>query len=183
VAGSCPSVPAHTLRPLAPCLAHSTPACGSLVRGDPHAGFCESRGVRFPPATHLRLGPPAPAVGRPPDQDVLAWTDGRRVAEVCKFGTHPRSPGTASDIVSFKLSCQHMPVHCLSLAPPSERHDVPPTPRCRRSETPCNLRIVPILRLLCCAVLDSFFVVERLRPPGVNHVSGSSRRCGPPKSR
>jgi len=25
------------------------------VRGDPHAGFCESRGVRFPPATHLRL--------------------------------------------------------------------------------------------------------------------------------
>jgi pimeloyl-ACP methyl ester carboxylesterase len=23
------------------------------VRGDPHAGFCESRGARFPPATHL----------------------------------------------------------------------------------------------------------------------------------
>ncbi|MDQ6725952.1 MAG: reverse transcriptase domain-containing protein [Actinomycetota bacterium] len=24
------------------------------MRGDPHAGFCESRGVRFPPATHLK---------------------------------------------------------------------------------------------------------------------------------
>ena len=23
------------------------------MRGDPHAGFCESRGVRLPPATHL----------------------------------------------------------------------------------------------------------------------------------
>ena len=23
------------------------------MRGDSHAGFCESRGVRFPPATHL----------------------------------------------------------------------------------------------------------------------------------
>ena len=31
-------------------------ACGSPVRGDPHAGFCESRGVRLPPATHLRSG-------------------------------------------------------------------------------------------------------------------------------
>jgi len=81
------------------------------------------------------LRPPAPAFGRPPDQDVLAWTDGRRVAEVCKFGTDARSLGTANDVVSFKLSCQHMPVHCLSLAPPSERHDVPATPRCRRSES------------------------------------------------
>lgn len=26
------------------------------MRGDPHAGFCESRGVRFPPATHLDAG-------------------------------------------------------------------------------------------------------------------------------
>ena len=26
------------------------------MRGDPHAGFCESRGVRLPPATHLNTG-------------------------------------------------------------------------------------------------------------------------------
>ena len=32
-------------------------ACGSPVKGDLHAGFCESRGVRLPPATHLRPGP------------------------------------------------------------------------------------------------------------------------------
>ncbi len=31
------------------------------MRGDPHAGFCESRGVRFPPATHLGSGYVTPA--------------------------------------------------------------------------------------------------------------------------
>ncbi len=29
------------------------------MREDPHAGFCESRGVRLPPATHLMYGGPA----------------------------------------------------------------------------------------------------------------------------
>jgi len=56
-------------------------------------------------AVSASLRPPAPAFGRAPDQDVLAWTDGRRVAEVCKFGTDPRSLEIATDVVSFKLSC------------------------------------------------------------------------------
>ncbi len=34
------------------------------MRGDPHAGFCESRGVRFPPATHLRLTTALPRLPR-----------------------------------------------------------------------------------------------------------------------
>ena len=52
VAGCCSSAPTHALCSLAPCRPHPKLACGSPVRGDPHAGFCESRGVRFPPATH-----------------------------------------------------------------------------------------------------------------------------------
>jgi hypothetical protein len=67
LAGRCPSAAAQALRPLAPHRAHPKSACGSPVRGDPHAGFCESRGVRFPPATHLGPGQiPArqPSIGR-----------------------------------------------------------------------------------------------------------------------
>ena len=42
--------------PLGPHCTCLRSACGSPVRGDPHAGLCESRGVRLPPATHLVPG-------------------------------------------------------------------------------------------------------------------------------
>lgn len=49
------------------------------------------------------LRPPAPGSGQAPDQDVLAWTDGRRVAEVRKFATDAKPPVSANDVASFKL--------------------------------------------------------------------------------
>ena len=53
LAEGCSAASAPPLRPLGPHRTCLRSACGSPVRGDPHAGFCESRGVRFPPATHL----------------------------------------------------------------------------------------------------------------------------------
>ena len=53
LAGGCSAASAPPLRPLGPHRTCLRSACGSPVRGDPHAGFCESRGVRLPPATHL----------------------------------------------------------------------------------------------------------------------------------
>ena len=52
LAGRGSTAPAPALRPLAPSPAHRRPACGSRMTGDCHVRFCESRGVRFPPATH-----------------------------------------------------------------------------------------------------------------------------------
>ena len=52
LAGRGSTAPAPALRPLAPSPAHQRPACGSRMTGDCHVRFCESRGVRFPPATH-----------------------------------------------------------------------------------------------------------------------------------
>ena len=49
VASGCSPTPTVPLCPLAPCRAHPQLACGSSVRGDPHAGFCESRGCEIPP--------------------------------------------------------------------------------------------------------------------------------------
>jgi len=72
-------------------------------------------GRTYVPPPNLR--PPAPVFGQAPDQDVPAWTDGRRVAEVRKFGTGAKPPVNATDVVSFKLSCQYMPLHPLSVAP------------------------------------------------------------------
>lgn len=63
------------------------------------------------------LRPPAPDFGQAPELDVLAWTDGRRVAEVRKCAINAKPPVNANDVVSFKLSCQYMSLHCLSLAP------------------------------------------------------------------
>ena len=67
LAGRCPPATAQALRPLAPAPAHRRPACGSRMTGDCHVRFCESRGVRFPPATHQTpptsrelAGPPPP---------------------------------------------------------------------------------------------------------------------------
>ncbi len=36
---------------LGACFSHLTSTCGSRMTGDCHVRFCESRGVRFPPAT------------------------------------------------------------------------------------------------------------------------------------
>src|SRR5215207_2433687 len=47
-----PPASAQALRPLASSLAYQRPVCGSRMTGDCHVRFCESRGVRFPPATH-----------------------------------------------------------------------------------------------------------------------------------
>jgi hypothetical protein len=85
MAGSCPSAPARSLRSLASHRACPRSACGSPVRGDPHAGFCESRGVRFPPATHLDPGEsadvtsPSHIVAHEVRQDAEAWCDVRKV--------------------------------------------------------------------------------------------------------
>lgn len=66
-----------------------------------------------------RPRPPAPGFGQTPDQDVLARTGARRVAEVCKFETDAKPLLNAIDVVSFELSCQYMPRHRLSLTPSS----------------------------------------------------------------
>jgi RNA-directed DNA polymerase len=52
LAGRGSTAPAPALRPLASSPVHPRPARGSRMTGDCHVRFCESRGVRFPPATH-----------------------------------------------------------------------------------------------------------------------------------
>ena len=65
LAGRGSTAPAPALRPLAPSPAHRRSACGSRMTGDCHVRFCESRGVRFPPATH-QSAHRAKLAGQPP---------------------------------------------------------------------------------------------------------------------
>ena len=45
-------VKVQAVRPLGPYPTHRRPTCGSRMTGDCHVRFCESRGVRLPPATY-----------------------------------------------------------------------------------------------------------------------------------
>ncbi|HVA08048.1 MAG TPA: transposase, partial [Acidimicrobiales bacterium] len=54
MARCCSSAPASPLRSLAHASKHDQLTCGGRMRRESHVRSCESRGVRFPPATHRK---------------------------------------------------------------------------------------------------------------------------------
>ena len=57
------------------------------MREDPHAGFCESRGVRLPPATHLDTEPAEVVVGIETDRGL--WVTALRAAGYTVYAINP----------------------------------------------------------------------------------------------
>ena len=99
LAGRGSTAPAPALRPLAPSPAHPRPARGSRMTGDCHVRFCESRGVRFPPATHQDPGdhhmarrPSALPHAPHPDLHLLAQPGRAVVRATDRQATPPRRP-------------------------------------------------------------------------------------------